>query len=190
MLLTNIHHVLIPYATVVLSAFRTIFHLLLKNPCAYSMQMKKWRSSKELAQVYQPTSGESETRPRQSSPEPEPEPPVVLFLRSWPQPRAEYFLEERHLNMSFSLIQPIQWENLLSSLYKDSLMVWKGLVAKVLFELSTPIGVSGIIKRKKKKNRTDCWHWPSGQNYFSWITTWKLVSYTVSLDPLQAVQTA
>lgn len=43
MLLTNIHRVLIPYATMVLSAFRTIFHLLPKNPCAYSMQMKKWR---------------------------------------------------------------------------------------------------------------------------------------------------
>lgn len=95
---------LLPYA-VVLSAFRTIFHLLLKNPCAYSMQMKV-EADKELAQVYQPTSGESETRPRQSSPEPEPEPPVVPFLRSWPQPRAEYFLEERHLNMSFSLINP------------------------------------------------------------------------------------
>lgn len=83
MVLTNIHRVLIPYATLALSAFGTIFHLLLKNPCAYSMQMKKWRPSKELAHVYQPTSGESETRPRHSSPEPGPEPPLVLFLRSW-----------------------------------------------------------------------------------------------------------
>ena len=189
MLLTNIHRVLIPYATAALSAFRTIFCLLLKNPCAYSVQLKKWRRpGKNLPRL---TANEWRVRNQTQT----------VISRAWAWTTSRAVSEELAIAQSWivsggktskyissHLSNPCNGRTYFS-VFTRTLWgferVWWG---KCFLNCQHPSECQRSLKgeKKKKKKKPDCWHWPLGQNYFSWIT-WKLVRYAVSLDPLQPV---